>query len=194
MKGKINKPNKILLALVAVLTLAVAVQGYFLLTHREAPFPEQTFAAETFPDMSPQLLTPDPIKDFEKMRREMERRFFESSPWAKEFSNFPSLPGDKEFSPRVDINENAKAYVVRVNIPGAKDSKIDVSVHDGLLTISGTVEKSLEEKKQDRILRQERFTGHFERSLTLPGPVVENQMQTRYDDGVLVVTLPKAPV
>ena len=83
--------------------------------------------------------------------------------------------------------------MVQMNIPGADESNISVTLDDRLLTISGrTSSETKEGEDTDRFLRVERQSGQFQRSLTLPGPVDAERMNAAYKGGVLTVTIPKA--
>lgn len=67
---------------------------------------------------------------------------------------------------------------------------IDISLHDGTLTIAGE-RKHEEEKKEGELFRSERFFGRFQRSVALPSPVDPGKVKAVYKDGILTVTLPK---
>lgn len=72
-----------------------------------------------------------------------------------------------------------------------KREDIEVSLHDGALTISG--ERKSESKHEDaEVYRSERFIGKFQRSVTLPTPVKSDAVKANYKDGILTVTLPKS--
>jgi HSP20 family protein len=78
-----------------------------------------------------------------------------------------------------------------VELPGMKKEEIELSLHDGSLSISG--ERKGEEKFQDaEVSRSERFVGRFQRTMTLPTPVASDKVKAQYKDGILIVTLPKA--
>jgi HSP20 family protein len=68
---------------------------------------------------------------------------------------------------------------------------IEISLHDGNLTIAGE-RKSDTETNGDSATRTERFNGKFRRSITLPTRVDVNRVSAIYKDGILTVTLPKA--
>jgi HSP20 family protein len=94
------------------------------------------------------------------------------------------------WTPAVDLYEDKDHLYVRAELPGLKKEAIDVSVHDGVLSISG--ERGLEEPKEEQeSYRSERFVGRFHRTVTLPKPVNVDQVKASYKDGVLTVTLPK---
>ena len=94
-------------------------------------------------------------------------------------------------APALDIREDKENVVVTVELPGMKKEDIDVSLHDGFLTISG--ERKSEEKLENaEVYRSERFFGRFQRTVALPAAVAAAQIKAQYKDGVLTVTLPKA--
>ena len=73
---------------------------------------------------------------------------------------------------------------------GMKREDIDVSLHEGSLSISG--ERKSEETHQDAdVYRTEQFFGRFQRTVTLPAPVAAGKVKAEYKDGILTITLPK---
>ena len=94
------------------------------------------------------------------------------------------------FSPRMDIKETKGALTVTAELPGMDQKEIDVSVHDGVLTISGEKKVGKEEKGTDYHYI-ERSYGCFSRSFSLPDTVETEKIGAAYKDGVLTVTLPK---
>ena len=111
-------------------------------------------------------------------------RFFES-PWA-----IQDVDG-KVFVPAVDVSENENEYRVKADIPGVKKEDLNVSVQDGILTISGESRYQDEEKKDGRVIRQERRFGKYSRSMRLGKDVDTSNLKAEYKDGVLELTLPK---
>jgi HSP20 family protein len=90
----------------------------------------------------------------------------------------------------LDVHETEAEYKISTELPGVDADKIQVSVHDGVLTISATTEKQ-EEHKDTRILMQERVYGHHSRSVRLPQAVDSENVKAHYEQGVLMLTLPK---
>jgi HSP20 family protein len=79
---------------------------------------------------------------------------------------------------------------VKVELPGMKKEDINISLHDGSLSISG--ERKSEGQYEDaEVYRAERFFGRFQRSVTLPAAVAADKVKAQYKDGILTVTLPK---
>lgn len=92
--------------------------------------------------------------------------------------------------PALDVFEDKDNYVVKAELPGMKREDIQVSFHEGSLSISG--ERKSEQKHKDaEIYRAERYYGQFERTVTLPTAVAADKVSAQYKDGVLTVTLPK---
>ena len=94
------------------------------------------------------------------------------------------------WTPALDVFEEKENFVVKAELPGMKKEDIEVSFHDGSLSISG--ERQSEAKHADaEIYRAERFFGRFQRSVTLPASVAVDKVKAAYKDGVLTITLPK---
>ena len=94
------------------------------------------------------------------------------------------------WAPALDVHEDKDSYVVKTELPGMKREDIQVSFHEGSLSISG--ERKTEAKHMDaEVYRAERYFGRFERTVTLPTAVAGDKVSAQYKDGVLTVTLPK---
>jgi HSP20 family protein len=94
------------------------------------------------------------------------------------------------WSPALDLYQNADNVVAVVEVPGMRKEDIDISLHDGMLTIAG--ERQTSSSEGDNAERTERFTGKFRRSITLPTRVEAGKVTASYKDGILTITLPKA--
>ncbi len=95
------------------------------------------------------------------------------------------------WTPALDVYEDKDNVYVRAELPGMKREDIDLSLHNGSLSISG--ERKSEAKYKDaEVYRSERFFGRFQRTVTLPTPVNVEKVKAQYQDGILSVTLPKA--
>ncbi len=99
-----------------------------------------------------------------------------------------SVPG---WAPPLDIFEDTERVTIQVELPGMKKEDFELSLQDGVLTISGE-RKFEEEKREGESFRRERLFGAFSRSVTLPSAVKAEEVKATYEDGVLTVTLPKA--
>jgi HSP20 family protein len=96
-----------------------------------------------------------------------------------------------EWSPSVDIVEDAKEWLVKADLPEMKKEDMKVTVENGVLTMTG--ERKLEkEEKNKKYHRVERSYGSFLRSFTLPEEVDATKVAAETKDGVLTVHLPKS--
>lgn len=139
----------------------------------------------------------NPYEELLQMRNQMEQLFNDSmSRLHKDFAtdSFTKMPA-------IDLKDETDRYVVTADIPGADESSLDVAFKGRELTISIKTENVNEETDAGNVKEQtngntkyqlrERFSGEFKRSLTLPGAVNQAGMKTKYDKGVLTITLPK---
>lgn len=94
------------------------------------------------------------------------------------------------WTPTLDLYEEKDSFVVKAELPGMKREEIDVSLHEGTLSISGE-RKSETTRKDAEVHRTERFFGRFQRNVTLPGAVASDKVKAQYQDGILTITLPK---
>ena len=94
------------------------------------------------------------------------------------------------WTPAMDLYQTNDDIVAMVELPGMRKEDIEISLHDGMLTISG--ERKEEKAEGDKAARTERFVGKFRRSISLPTRVDANNVNATYKDGILTVTLPKA--
>ena len=129
----------------------------------------------------------DSARQLSSLRDEIDRLFESPLSW---FEN-GSQPFRSGWLPAVDVYEDKDHVFVRAELPGMKKDEIDISLHEGVLTLSGErkLEKDYEKAEGHRV---ERFVGRFQRSITLPSPVDAGKVRATYKDGILAVTLPKA--
>ncbi len=101
------------------------------------------------------------------------------------------LEGGPEVQIKMDVKEDDKAYTVHAEIPGVKKDDIHVSIDGNQVSISAEVKNEKEVKEGEKVLRSERYYGKVSRSFTLGGDVDEAAAQAKYEDGVLLLMLPK---
>jgi len=98
--------------------------------------------------------------------------------------------GMGSFVPAVDVYEDANALVLQLEVPGVKQSDLDIRIENQTLTIKG--ERKLESTaKQENFHRIERRFGSFTRTFTLPQTIDTEAVTASYDAGVLTVSLGK---
>ena len=94
--------------------------------------------------------------------------------------------------PAVDIIEEQDAFLLRADVPGVDNADIDVSMDNGVLSVSG--ERRAEEREEDTgTQRIERATGCFLRRFTLPDTADAKGITAKSRNGILEVTIPKLP-
>ena len=111
-----------------------------------------------------------------------------------EFFNEPFLLSDREITgrvwPRVDITEEKNRFIIRADLPGMTKSDITIAIQGDTLTISG--EKKEEHKREEgNYYHLERAYGSFQRSFSLPDYVDRENVDAKYNDGVLELVLKK---
>jgi len=94
--------------------------------------------------------------------------------------------------PAVDVFDTQEAVVLKAELPGMDPDDIQIEVEDNVLTIKGE-RKFEEEVDEERYYRVERRFGSFQRSLALPQGVKADEIAAAYEDGILTLTVPKAP-
>ena len=94
--------------------------------------------------------------------------------------------------PAVDVFDTQEAVVLKAELAGMDPDDIQIEVEDNVLTIKG--ERKFEEAvDEERYYRVERRFGSFQRSLALPQGVKADEIVAGYEDGILTLTVPKAP-
>jgi len=95
------------------------------------------------------------------------------------------------WSPAVDISEDKDNFYVNVEVPGLKKDDVKISFQDGTLSIQG--EKKVEREEKDKNYhRVERGFGKFERFFRIPTNVKVDQIEAKFENGLLNITVPKA--
>ncbi len=103
----------------------------------------------------------------------------------------PALPElTAEFAPSFDIKETADGYVFTADVPGVKESDLDINVSGNRLRISGKREEEKEEKSA-QYYAYERSFGSFARSFTLPEGADTSKVNAELKDGVLTLSIGK---
>jgi HSP20 family protein len=93
--------------------------------------------------------------------------------------------------PAVDMYQTDNEIVVKAAIPGVKTDEVQINVTGEVLTIKGEVKENEEVNEKAYHLREQRW-GMFERTLPLPTDVIADKAKAEFENGVLIITLPKA--
>lgn len=133
-----------------------------------------------------------PARRGDMFPRDLFNTLFDDS-WIESRNPWRSLqmgdPLSRRWFPKMDISETDTEVRASLDLPGINPDDVTIDIRDNRLRISGTTER---EKTNEKPYRYERTYGHFERQVTLPAHVKEDEVKARYKDGVLTITLPKS--
>ena len=94
------------------------------------------------------------------------------------------------FAPAFEVKETTDSFVLRADIPGVEEKDLDIAVHNGVLTVSGS--RSAEERKEgESYALYERQYGSFSRSFALPDMADGDRIDASLKNGVLSLTVAK---
>ena len=94
------------------------------------------------------------------------------------------------YVPAVNIREEEQSYILELSAPGYQKENFKLAIEKETLVVSG---KHTEEKeaKEQKFSRKEFSYGSFQRAFKLPKNVNESAIAAKYENGILIVTLPK---
>ena len=118
---------------------------------------------------------------FRRLQDEMDELFGQQT-WPVSIRSLPrgTFPG-------INVGATAEKVVVYVFAPGVDPKGVDVSLQQNLLTISS--ERKLAPAENAAYYRQERFGGEFRRVVSLPDDIDPDQVEARYSDGILQISI-----
>jgi len=135
----------------------------------------------------------DPFRQIEALRREIDRAFHEVTHGAWPLSRVSFLPGiGSRVYPLINVSEDKEAVHVEALAPGIDPDNLEVSIHNGTLTIKGEKKATNGGMKPEAFHRNERAAARFIRTIDLSTEVEEKKVKAEYDEGILTITLPKA--
>jgi HSP20 family protein len=127
----------------------------------------------------------EPVREMMTLREAMDRLFDDA------FTRPLSLRDGGSSAPAIDMYQTDNDVVVKAALPGFKAEDVQINVTGEVLTIRGELKHEEEQKEKAWHLREQRW-GSFERSIALPTDVVSEKAQADFDNGILIITLPKA--
>ena len=128
----------------------------------------------------------EPAREMMTLREAMDRLFDDA------FTHSLSMrDGWSASTPAVDMYQTDDELVVRASLPGIKADEVQINITGDVLTLKGEVKH--EEEKNDKAwhIREQRW-GSFQRSVALPTNVVSDKAKAEFENGILIITLPKA--
>jgi HSP20 family protein len=121
--------------------------------------------------------------EFDRIRDEINRIFDDD--WFGTRGIF-----DRAVAPRMDIEDSDEEVLVTAELPGVNIKDVDVSVSGNVLTVKGE-KKDEHEERDGAYYHRERWSGSFQRSVTLPDAINPDKVKAEMKDGVLRITFPK---
>ena len=137
------------------------------------------------------MLSPFGRRGFYDPFSEMNRLFeeaFAGVPGGRRANAQQGASAPAAWTPAIDVVQDGGDLVVRAELPGAKPEDVEITVHNGVLTLSGRVQEERQEESGGYLVR-ERRSGSFRRSLQLPQGVDEDAISARFESGILEVTI-----
>lgn len=106
--------------------------------------------------------------------------------------NLPRQFVSRFFAPAINISQTANEVIVETPLPGIDPAKVDITIENDVLTISGKDEKKSEVEEKNYTRKE--WTGQsFFRSVALPVSVQSDDANAQYNNGVLKIVIPKKP-
>ena len=116
-------------------------------------------------------------------------------PRRNEFNLLDDIFGDLNYAEnkimKPDIKEHKNHYSIMVDLPGYNKDDIKISIEDGYLTISATMNKEDEEKEHGKFVRRERYFGECSRSFYVGDDVEVEDIKASFKNGTLNLEIPK---
>ena len=112
---------------------------------------------------------------------------------ARELLNWDPFFGGRPasaFSPSFEVKETTESFVVRADVPGVDEKDLDIALHNGVLTVSGS-RQSEERREGESYALYERQYGSFTRSFQLPDIADGERIDASMTNGVLTLTIAK---
>ena len=100
-----------------------------------------------------------------------------------------ALPAPSQI--RIDVKETDKEFAVHAEIPGVSKDDIHVSIEGSVVSLRAEIKQQDTQTEGEKVLRTERYYGSVARSFQLPVEIDEAKAKAKYENGVLLLTLPK---
>lgn len=111
--------------------------------------------------------------------------------WFDDFDMPALFNEERNWAPTIDVSETEDAMVVKAEMPGMSKDDIDITLSNGILTLSGEKKEEREDKQESYHVKESRY-GSFRRSFRVPAEVEPDKIEATYKEGVLRLTVPKA--
>ena len=144
-----------------------------------------------FRSLTPSWTQGDLISDFQKSANRFMQDFFDRTPAI----GLPLLDWSSAeigFVPRMGLQEADDKITLTAELPGLAEKDVEIHLEKDILTIKGEKKEEKSSEEGGRYFN-ERHYGSFERAIRLPSAVDKEKIAAKFDNGVLMVTLPKTP-
>jgi len=128
------------------------------------------------------MMLSDQFETLFKLQQALEA--FRTSSWLES-----SLSGTGAYPP-INVFRKGDDFVVITEVPGIKNSDLDIQVKGNTIRVAGT--KSVAYSEKASVHRRERLAGRFDRTIAIPVQIDADQVKAECHDGVLALFLPRA--
>jgi len=132
------------------------------------------------------LMKWEPFPEMVSLREAMDKLFEDS------FIRPSRLMPLEGAGPAIDMYQTDKEVVVKAALPGIKADEVDIHVTDDGVIIKGERKQDKEVKRENYYYQEHRY-GSFSRFVALPAGLETDKAEATMDDGILTLTIPKAP-
>jgi HSP20 family protein len=122
------------------------------------------------------------LAQFRRLEEELDEIFGGATPWTGGIRSLP--PGT---FPAINVGGTEDNVTVYLFAPGIDAKKLDISIQQNVLTVSG--EREVPRDDMATYYRQERFGGEFRRVLSLPDDVDPDKVEASYRDGIVQINV-----
>lgn len=130
----------------------------------------------------------DPLTD---LHREVNRLFEDAFGGAGPLAAVGGPQGGAMMSmPRLDVREGDKELCITAELPGVKESDVDLRIEGDMLTLSGEKRNEVDQQRENFHV-MERSYGRFRRTIQLPFAPNPEQVQADFEQGVLTIRMPR---
>jgi len=122
----------------------------------------------------------DVLREMDRMRREMESLFSLSPLYTRGAYQYPL----------VNVYDTKECLIIVAEIPGVNKDCINIQFSNGNMLLSG--KRELKRFGKSETLRQEQPEGSFEKTIRIPVKIKDSEINAKFENGLLCITLPKA--
>lgn len=147
--------------------------------------------------MKNNLMIQDPELSFDSIHQEL-NNFLRDTFMETAFSHPLNLRKISTWRPAIEMKQNEKEYLIKVQLPGVNKEDIHVDIENDYMTVSAEVKEEKNEKKgngeNEKIHTSEFRYGKYVRTISFNHPIKSDESVAEYKNGILSITLPKQKV